>query len=187
MVPNREEAIIHELYERSKVDDIINLHNIPSSKMVGGKSLNGMTMEFRLPPIPAKAGLNIFGAVTYLGLTSAIGHISVKDRFFAMPVASDLEFQNISGVTVNNGRAAVPIKTDGSKAAFQVQSASSVSINGSVKNTIGADLFGISLQNDPWLFLFAAIGAFCGLFSVLITLHNNRKRPSNASDQSKIW
>jgi hypothetical protein len=87
--------------------------------------------NFRYPPLPPNEGFNIFGPVSSLTLSSALGSIMIGSKQYPITAASSLSLKNIHSLDVDSGVISVPVQLDTGKkqANVQLQATSEVFIN----------------------------------------------------------
>lgn len=169
MDPERESESFQAIYKKMQEKDTVWIDNIQTTLgPIGDKKHEKIKMEFRYPPIPPKTGLNIFGSMSYLNLTSALGKLMFKDRSLEIPVGGNLEFTGIQGLEVEGRTILVPVKADAGGAAFRMRSASRITVNGVTQNTLGANI-GIKTSYEYVILILSAVSAFGVLISIART------------------
>lgn len=123
---------------REVYDDILSEQfvTIPFSGKIGTEE-KSMWMEFRYPPLPPQDGLNIFGQIGYLGLSSAGGVFSIRSQPINIPAPSKLELEGMAGLKVAGGVFTAPIQTKGAEITFEVDAVKKIFLNEDLKNNWG--------------------------------------------------
>jgi hypothetical protein len=87
--------------------------------------------NFRYPPLPPNEGFNIFGPVSSLKLSSALGSIMIGSKQYPITAESSLSLKNIHSLDVDGGVISVPVQLDVGKkqANVQLQATSEILIN----------------------------------------------------------
>ena len=77
-----------------------------------GESDGKIEINYRFPPLPSKEGVNIYGQINYLKMSSAIGKLIIGTNTLDIWAPSLLEFRHIKNIKTPDGIITIPVKVD---------------------------------------------------------------------------
>ena len=165
MDPETQSEDFDEIYDRMAKRDVV-WRKVDLDYSVKGESFQQSSeMIFRYPPIPPNRGFNIFGPISDIQFSKAMGSLALGSRNIDIKVPSMLAFKEISNLDLDKGVFEVPIQLDtaSEKAAIHLTANSQAFLN---DEPLNRKMDRYKLVN--WLFPFITL--LVGVLSLLVAV-----------------
>ncbi len=169
--PEKQSEEFDAVYQRMKENEVVD-RRVDINAMSETKPFEqSWIMNFRYPPIPPNKGFNIFGPISSMKFSRAIGDLALGSRNINIKVPSSLDFREIQSLDIEKGVFAVPVQlnTAAEKARIQIKATSETFLNDTPLNR-RADEYKL---NDLHLPIF---GITIGVLSLLIAVWSRTRK-----------
>ncbi len=129
--PEKQSEEFDVVYNRMKENDVVDRRIEIDADMDGKPYKKSLIMNFRYPPIPPNRGFNIFGPISSIKFSRAVGSLALGSRNVDIKVPSMLDFREIQSLDIEKGVFTVPIQlnTAEEKAKIQLKATSQTYLN----------------------------------------------------------
>jgi hypothetical protein len=162
-----------------------NLFRIKDSSEVNSRTINGQpvtsdlyespwSLEFAYPPPPVD-GVNVFGPISDLQMSSAQGQMVVGDSSEQpMTVGTPVELRDIRGQGVIGRHMTIPVQLNGNNASIHVQGSAVVTENGVSKRVAQAWWRSLIPSEDWWGTILAIASVILGIAALRVQTQPRR-------------
>jgi hypothetical protein len=162
-----------------------NLYRIKNSSEVNSRTINGQpvtsdlyespwALEFAYPPPPVD-GVNVFGPISDLQMSSAQGQMIVGDSSQqSMTVGTPVELRDIRGQGVIGRHMTIPVQLNGGNASIHIQGSAVVTENGVSKRVAQAWWRSLLPSEDPWGTMLAIASVILGIAALRVQTQPRR-------------
>lgn len=167
--PEKQSEEFDAVYGLMKENDVVQ-RRVNFDAMLDGKPFKkSYMMDFRYPPIPPNRGFNIFGPISSIKFSKALGTLALGSRDIEIKVPSMLDFREIQSLDVDKGVFAVPIQLNPAeaKAKIQLKATSQTFLNNEPLNRVIDELKMTNFELSLISIIVGVLSLAVGLWSLI--------------------